>query len=370
MAGDSSNRHGSGTYQMLWDCRFCGTEKLLGVTHRHCPNCGAPQDPEYRYFPAEEDMVALEDHRFVGADKICPACEEPNSAASTYCEACGADLATGEIATTFGVRELGRGRAESDTRRDVVKDAFEAEQARIRGEARAGQTWFGFRRRTWAIAGLVALVALCVVVVGVLVFYRQETQGTVTGLTWERIIEIESFQPQSGAGWDETVPADAYGRSCSERQRGTRKVQVGSHEECRDVDQGDGSFRRECRSVPDYKEEPVYDRWCTYTVDRWSVAREVKASGAGSDPPPAWPSYQLAGGTGKYGQERVGRQIERYTVQVRTEGGDEKACTFDTMEDWTPYRVGMAVELEVSLVGSPDCDTLRIVTPDEGPGGS
>ena len=55
-----TDRHGAGTYQMLWDCKFCGTQKLLGVTHRHCPNCGAAQDPERRYFPAEADMVALE----------------------------------------------------------------------------------------------------------------------------------------------------------------------------------------------------------------------------------------------------------------------------------------------------------------------
>ena len=28
-------------YEMLWDCAFCGTQKLLGLQHRHCPSCGA-----------------------------------------------------------------------------------------------------------------------------------------------------------------------------------------------------------------------------------------------------------------------------------------------------------------------------------------
>lgn len=30
-----------GVYEMFWDCAFCGTTALLGVTNRHCPSCGA-----------------------------------------------------------------------------------------------------------------------------------------------------------------------------------------------------------------------------------------------------------------------------------------------------------------------------------------
>ncbi len=39
------------TYEMLWDCKYCGQRKNLGLSHRHCPNCGAPQDPAARYYP-------------------------------------------------------------------------------------------------------------------------------------------------------------------------------------------------------------------------------------------------------------------------------------------------------------------------------
>jgi len=55
---------------MLWDCEFCGTKKLLGKTHRFCPNCGAQQDPKARYFPSDEEKVAVKDHVYVGVDKI------------------------------------------------------------------------------------------------------------------------------------------------------------------------------------------------------------------------------------------------------------------------------------------------------------
>src|SRR5512145_489644 len=123
--GSAVKKRGAGDYEMLWDCRFCGTKQLLGVTHRHCPNCGAAQDPAWRYFPAEKDMVPIEKMPYVGVDKICLACKQPNSSNSTYCSECGADLATGQVVQTQGSRELGMGIAETDTRRDVVKDKFD-----------------------------------------------------------------------------------------------------------------------------------------------------------------------------------------------------------------------------------------------------
>src|SRR5262245_45196614 len=33
--GQASEQSGEQVYEMLWDCRFCGTTKLLGVEHRH-----------------------------------------------------------------------------------------------------------------------------------------------------------------------------------------------------------------------------------------------------------------------------------------------------------------------------------------------
>src|SRR4051812_15298131 len=79
-------------FEMLWDCAFCGQKKLLGKTHRHCPSCGAAQDPSARYFPADADKVRVQDHVLVGADKLCPACQAPKSARATHCGACGAPL--------------------------------------------------------------------------------------------------------------------------------------------------------------------------------------------------------------------------------------------------------------------------------------
>lgn len=363
--GDSGTpvggRHGEGTYQMLWDCKFCGTQNLLGVTHRHCPNCGAAQDPDARYFPAEDDMVALHDHQFVGADRVCPACQQPNSAASQFCSECGADLATGATVVPQAARDIGAGPATGDTRRDLVKEGFQAEMQRVGATPRGAlSTFLGLRRREWLIFGAVALLALAVVGIIFALTYRQEVTGTVEALNWERTVEIEDYQPRTGSNWRDELPGDAYNLDCRTRQRGTRRVQTGSHQDCRDVAQGDGSFRRECRTVKEYRNEPVYDTWCGYRVDRWEHRRDAVASGEGKFPPPQWPAYSLSSGSGRYGQERVGDQDGDYRVIVREEDGDRHTCTFDDQARWDAFDVGASVTLEVGLRGEADCDTLKV----------
>ena len=81
-----------GSYEMLWDCPHCDTKKNLGVTHRHCPNCGAPQDASKRYFPSDADKVAVANHQFTGADRVCSSCGTAQSAKAKNCGKCGAPL--------------------------------------------------------------------------------------------------------------------------------------------------------------------------------------------------------------------------------------------------------------------------------------
>lgn len=361
MPESTSRKHGEGTYQMLWDCKFCGTQKLLGLTHRHCPSCGAAQDPAWRYFPAEADMVAVEDHKFVGADKVCPACSQPNSAASTFCVQCGADLATGKVAAVQATRELGTGGAQGDTRRDVVKAEFDAEMQRV-GAAGRRSKGRGRSRTFWLLVGIgvLALVALIAGAIYALT-YEKETGGTVSALTWERTVTIQTFGPVSDAAWDDQVPNGAYQLSCERRERDTRRVESGSHEECRDVDQGDGSLRRDCRTVTDYRDEPVYDQWCRYQVDRWTNSREVAAQGDAASAP-AWPLYSLALGSGGqgYGKERAGDQDEVYVVVIREKGGGEHRCEYDSQAGWARFQVGAAVTMKLNIAGQIDCDSLKI----------
>lgn len=356
-----TRRHGAGTYQMLWDCRFCGTEKLLAVDHRHCPNCGAAQDPAWRYFPPEEDMIAVEDHQYVGADRICPACSQPNSAAATYCVACGADLATGVVAPVQGVRELGTAAAATDTKRDVVLEGFQAEMTRVKGEDRAREraqpVFLGLTKTHLIVIGALLAVAIVCGAIFYAVTYRKAGTGTVQSASWERVIEIEEFAPVRDSAWRDQVPGGAYDVNCRERQRETRRVEAGSHEECRDVDQGDGTFRRECKTVIDYRDEPVYDDFCDYTVNLWVPSRSVRAAGEGDSQAPEWPVLSLSAGGG-LGAERAGDRREVYEVVIEVDG-ERHTCEMTDAETWERFSEGRAVSLELTLTGAVDCGSLQ-----------
>ena len=97
------------TYEMQWDCEYCGAKKLLGLSQRYCPTCGGPQNPAKRYFPAESDKVAVEDHPFVGADATCPACRHAMSRACNNCSNCGSPIDAGKQVAMHGGQQQGAG---------------------------------------------------------------------------------------------------------------------------------------------------------------------------------------------------------------------------------------------------------------------
>ena len=85
--------------EMHWFCTSCGTDKLLAFSQRECPNCGAAQDPNTRYFPGSPKPNVQP--RDIGVaptrptpDWICNFCGSANAFASSSCAACGAGKET------------------------------------------------------------------------------------------------------------------------------------------------------------------------------------------------------------------------------------------------------------------------------------
>lgn len=339
-------------YEMQWDCKYCGTEKLLGKTHRFCPNCGAAQDPKTRYFPSDEEKVAVEDHVLVGKDKICGSCGTLNSAQADYCQQCGAPMAGAEAASTLGeqVREQG-GTFESSGPRDLAGERFEAEQARVAAENKQPTN-------PLLLIGIIAAVA--VVIIGGIWFLNRQREATayVTAHSWEREIRIESLEARRDGTWCDSMPGDAYNVSRSERQRSSRQVPDG--EECRTVrrDNGDGTFseRQECQTV--YRSEPVYDTYCDYTVDRWGYKRSIPASGGSLNEEPYWPALNLSRTGNCLGCEREQDRRETYTVVLR-EGENEYTCEVD-LAQWQQMPIESTWTLNINAtLGHADCSTLE-----------
>lgn len=352
-----------GTFEMLWDCPACGTPKLLGIQHRHCPACGSPQDPTRRYYPSEEDKVAVEGHVYQGADRVCPACSTPNAAAAQFCVGCGSPLgADARQAMGRGEHQVAAGQAfAGETAKDAIGDARARRDAQVRTElGKASPARPGMSRglKIGLIVGGIALVLA--VLVYVLFFWKREATMEVEGHAWARTIEVEVFDTVHDSAWCDELPTGARNVSKSREQRGTKKVEDGQECVKKRKDNRDGTFKEVEECHPKYRDEPVYDQRCRFDVDRWAVRRTEEAKGQGKSPAPAWPAVRLAKTGSCKGCEREGAKKELYVLRLLDRSkGEGHECEVDGAT-WQQAEPGSQWMVEVKVVGGGlDCDTLR-----------
>jgi rubrerythrin len=356
---DSAN-----VYEMFWDCKYCGTTKLLGKTQKFCPTCGAPQDPDRRYFPADDEKVAVKDHKFVGADKKCASCGNLNSAAADHCTRCGAPMADAESVRKFGERAKAEGEtfAAQDLYQRLDQESVLQAQGIDPAAAAISKAAAGRRFKSWQM-GLAALAVLviCGGLIYTLFFWTEVSTASVVEQRWEREIRIEqvqSVQHDREGRCSSVAPSDAYNESERREQVDTRRVQTG--EICRNVqlDQGDGTFRTERQCDPVYENEPVYGPVCYYTVNEWEYERTVTSAGA-FDQAMFWPEVSLArANCAQPGCEREAERDDNFIVTFTREGE-----TFDCEVDndmWSSVQEGQEFTVEIARVGGREqCDTLQ-----------
>lgn len=314
------------TYEMLWDCAFCGAKRLLGVTHRHCPNCGAPQDPDKRYFPPDNEKVAVEDHQYVGADLLCPACQNPNGRAAKHCGNCGSPLEGGKDA--------------SMQQEQVIPDG-PAPQPAPAAPTKKGSNKLLIGCGIAAVASVLLAIVLFLVVNSLL---KKDAGFEVAGHRWTHEVPVESFQLAKETS------------VCSKMPKGAERVTREKQDpvcETRKIDQGDGTFKekRECKDQEDK---------CSYYVGTWKVVRTEKESGTNVGDTLRWPTVRL-GKTGTCeGCEREGEHNSTYTVRFKdTASGDEQTCDYGDAAEWKSFAVGSKWTGAVGgLTGGIDCDSL------------
>jgi hypothetical protein len=296
---------GEKIYEMLWDCAYCGSRKLLGKTHRFCPGCGAPQDPTRRYFPPENEKIAVEDHAYFGADWICPACKSAMSSRVRFCGSCGSP------------------------KDGAASVALLAEPSK--GTAAPPSKGGGVRLAWLAVPALAALP---------LAFWLRSRPVVVSvaGHSWSREIAVEKFGSVRESGWCDAMPKGAQSVARRRKKRSTRKVPDG--QDCRPVkkDRGDGTYAEGQDCVPRLSEEPVPDDWCEYSIHKWFEERSERSEGRGLTPEPRWPELALAPQGECGGCRRQGRRREAYAVRL-SEGGREVSCAMP-QERWAAMAVG------------------------------
>src|SRR4051794_4687178 len=199
-----------GDFEMLWDCTSCSAKGLLGKSQRHCPECGAMQDPDKRYFPKEGEAKQVDGHVYEGADRVCGSCQTPMGARAKNCTNCGAPM--GDNKEVAGV---------SAAPKPAPKKSN--------------------RRLLFIVLGIVLLVAIAI-------WYRciRKIDATLalTAHTWTTSVAIEEWGDVQKKAWRNEVPGSYLATaSCSRAEHGSKQVPDG--ETCRDdrVDNKDGTFK-------------------------------------------------------------------------------------------------------------------------------
>lgn len=335
-----------GRYEMLWDCSFCGKTRLLGITHRHCPECGAPQDQTKRYFPTDAEKVAVADD-YAGTDRVCASCGSATSAKATFCVKCGAPLDEAAAAKRRSDQVVEKGRAFAAD--DAIRAAAElGDQPRPAPAPKKKSRWW-----IWAL--------LVVAVLGVAIWFffvrKRSADFEVAERRWERSVVIEEYRDVEKEAWQERVPSGARTLSCRDKQADTRKIPDGEDCQVRRVDKGDGTFeeREECR--PKYREEPIMKPWCRYTVLEWTkVDEKTAATTDGSEP--AWPATGVQPAQQARGARREGARNERFEIDLVEKGGRKHTCAVGRSL-WDKLPAGAAAKGEVrARSGDIVCDTI------------
>lgn len=358
-------------YEMLWDCEFCGSKKLLGKTHRHCPNCGATQDPARRYFPSDAEKVAVQDHVYFGADKGCPFCQTPNGAKATFCGNCGGSLdgakdvikrtdqVEGTTPTTDSVQsaktDIESQKLEGTGLPPKTDDLVFKDSKIIKAHAKTPK---------WVIWLLSSLGIGTIGFISLGILWTEKVSIKVTQHEWSRTIDIEKIKPVSDSAWCDSMPSDGY--SVSRRSEVRSHNQVADGQECSTVksDRGDGTYSESESCSSKYRSEPVYDYKCYYKIDRWVFERESVASGFELKPDPYWPSPSYRDCSGSIGCERLGAKKEKYLVHFEEMGGETKGekhdCEFDQTK-WKTYGGAGEYQSDKSVIFNYiSCDSITI----------
>jgi len=198
-----------GFYEMLWDCDHCETKGLLANSQRHCAGCGAPQNPDKRYFPKEGEAKKVDGHRFEGSDRHCPACNTPMGATASNCTKCGSPL--------DGSKEV----------RAVAAPVAPATP----------------RRKIWPF--VVGAIALIVFLTWFFFIRTKDAKLTVAAHRWERSIAIEKYGDYPVEAWRDELPAVVH-------PQGRRMAGVGPAQELlvREIGHASGGDELGARAGP------------------------------------------------------------------------------------------------------------------------
>lgn len=346
-----------GYVELHWTCPNCGNNNP--GTEETCLTCGSPQPDDVQFHQAPRQELITDEEKIArakaGADIHCAYCGTRNPAGATTCSQCQADLSEGaqrEAGRVVGAFKTGPaeqilcphcGAENPDTALTCSQcsgslKVHEEEKPEIKARAKTKAT--KPKRGSMIAIGAVAVVICIAVAVFAFLFLRTtELTGVVESVHWERSIPIEAFIPVEKSDWWDEIPSEGQIISCDEDRRSVQdSPAANSTEVCGtpytlDTGSGVGEVVQDC-------EYHVYDDYCTYSIEEWSVIEYTTSSG--NDLFPTWPDPALTAG------ERLGdKRTEMYACIFETDG-ESYYYEVDSIDDFQRCEIGSTWKLNVN----------------------
>ncbi|MCG9885179.1 MAG: hypothetical protein MH825_06305 [Cyanobacteria bacterium] len=364
------------TILLFWDCPDCGHPHIEGPTKR-CPGCFYWRDRAVKFYETPESRVltAEEEAKYTNPDWICKVCGAANAdeglpVDQLLCGSCN-QWQTNNL-------DLGNTNPDRLPTNEVVNQRpshwIPPAPRRDPDTPPTPTTSTNWRRRI--AIGALGLGGSATVWAGVTLLSPQPIEAEILARFWTVTVEVQEKRPTTDSGWN--LPSDAYSVSSSTRQSGTRQVQVGTRQEkervsyrektgtkqeCKTVSKGNGTgtrsckdvpvyttkYRTETKTVPVYRDEPIYDTWYRYTVDRWKQKQILTQEGQEGSPRTP-PSVRL---TNRPYPEQTLAPVETCWLQVSYgEKGEQKMAEWSLpCDQYDRLRRGQTAQFEKSALG-------------------
>ena len=345
-----------GHVELQWTCPNCaslnpGPEKL-------CGNCGAPQPKDVEFFQAKRQELISDEGKSAqaeaGPDIHCPYCGARNPANAEICHQCGGDLIegmkreSGRVVGAFKTGPMSKvacpncGAENADTaiNCDQCGGSLAAE---IKDTDSPVQIKQPSRNRIWIIAGIAVLLILAC---GIFFFFANRTSestGIVQDVEWQRSVPIEAIVPVEYKDWQENVPVEGEILICTEEVRyvqsepAPNSVEICGTPYTVDSGSGFGDVVQDC-------EYEVYESFCTYTVQEWSVVDTAVLTG--NDYSPIWPEPTIGG------EQRIGEDWEETYTIIFESGNERYVYSTNDLSLYQEAQIGSEWTLNINTFGN------------------
>jgi ribosomal protein L40E len=344
-----------GHVELQWTCPNCGG--LNPGPEKHCGNCGAPQPEDVKFEQAARQELITDEEKIeqaeAGADIHCPYCGSRNRAGAEVCHKCGGDLEEGvrrESGRIVGAYKIGPveqvtcphcGAENPDTNKTCVQCGGSLAQESMQAEI-SEPTKKIPNTRIWIIA---AVLTILILACGAYFYFANRTNpttGVVENVEWNRSVPIEALVPVEHKDWEDEIPSEGEILSCTEEVRNIQdepapnSVEICGTPYTVDSGGGYGDVVQDC-------EYQVYDSFCTYTLEEWSVVEVSVLSG--NDLLPLWPEPNLDD------NQRIGEEWEETYTIVFKSGDETYVYTISDFDLFQSLQFGSEWTLNINAFG-------------------